>query len=289
MSWRAALRLGRVSNLPTVWSNVAAGIVLAGGRITPAPLLLLLVALSLAYVAGMYLNDAFDRDVDARERPTRPIPSGEATTVAVFAAGFAMLALAQVPLAVVGYCLDGGQGGRPLLSGLTLAGAIVYYDARHKSDPLSPLVMGLCRVLVYVTAAVAVTPHPAPAVFWGAAVLFAYLIGVTYAAKQENLSRITNLWPLTCLAVPFIYTAGNAFQDRISAVIYLGFLGWTTRAAAKLLKNPANIPGAITMLIAGIAFVDALLIAGQGAVGIASLALGAVALTRLLQRHIAGT
>ena len=28
------------------------------------------------YIGGMYLNDAFDRDIDARERPERPIPSG---------------------------------------------------------------------------------------------------------------------------------------------------------------------------------------------------------------------
>jgi hypothetical protein len=36
-----------------------------------------LLSVSLIYVAGMYLNDAFDRDYDAAERPTRPIPSGE--------------------------------------------------------------------------------------------------------------------------------------------------------------------------------------------------------------------
>ena len=28
------------------------------------------------YAAGMVLNDAFDAELDARERPERPIPSG---------------------------------------------------------------------------------------------------------------------------------------------------------------------------------------------------------------------
>jgi 4-hydroxybenzoate polyprenyltransferase len=28
------------------------------------------------YLAGIVFNDVFDRKVDARERPTRPIPSG---------------------------------------------------------------------------------------------------------------------------------------------------------------------------------------------------------------------
>ena len=76
MKWRTYLRLGRVSNLPTVWTNVLAGIVLAGGPLEPGTLAALVVALSLFYVGGMYLNDAFDRTIDARERPERPIPSG---------------------------------------------------------------------------------------------------------------------------------------------------------------------------------------------------------------------
>ena len=76
------LRLGRVSNLPTVWSNVLAALALSGGLSQAAgiPALhvaLLAAAFSLFYVGGMYLNDAFDRHIDARERPQRPIPSGQ--------------------------------------------------------------------------------------------------------------------------------------------------------------------------------------------------------------------
>ena len=94
MSWQVALRLGRVSNLPTVWTNTLAGIVLAGGRVLEPWTLPLLVALSLFYVAGMYLNDAFDAGIDARERPERPIPAGLVSAETVFTLGFAMMALA---------------------------------------------------------------------------------------------------------------------------------------------------------------------------------------------------
>jgi lysophospholipase L1-like esterase len=55
------LRLGRVSNLPTVWTNVVAATVLAGGALTSTTTLLAISAMTLFYVAGMYLNDAFDR------------------------------------------------------------------------------------------------------------------------------------------------------------------------------------------------------------------------------------
>ncbi len=73
---RIALRLGRVSNLPTVWTNVAAAAVLAGVPLASLGVLALALACSLFYVGGMFLNDAFDREFDRRVRPERPIPSG---------------------------------------------------------------------------------------------------------------------------------------------------------------------------------------------------------------------
>ena len=76
MTFADALGLGRVSNLPTVWTNMLTGVVLAGGTLDDARAWLLAAALSLFYIAGMYLNDAFDADIDAVERPERPIPAG---------------------------------------------------------------------------------------------------------------------------------------------------------------------------------------------------------------------
>ena len=67
MNARAWFRLGRVSNLPTVWSNVLAAVALAGAGgafVSPGALFGLLTALSLFYVAGMVLNDAFDAEIE---------------------------------------------------------------------------------------------------------------------------------------------------------------------------------------------------------------------------------
>src|SRR5262245_63623198 len=80
---RTLLILGRVSNLPTVWSNCLAGWILGGGGELfklPLPDLIRLAVLTAGatflYVAGMYLNDAFDEQFDSQHRPERPIPSG---------------------------------------------------------------------------------------------------------------------------------------------------------------------------------------------------------------------
>src|SRR5690606_3019326 len=108
MNLAVALRLGRVSNLPTVWTNTLAGIVLAGGHIADPRTVPLLVAFSLFYVAGMYLNDAYDAEIDARERPERPIPSGQISAETVFTASFAMMAAGLALLAWAGYGVPGG-------------------------------------------------------------------------------------------------------------------------------------------------------------------------------------
>src|SRR6476469_402781 len=63
------LRLGRISNLPTVWTNVIAGAVIAGGASGASEIALVALAMSAFYVGGMYLNDFFDRAIDAQERP----------------------------------------------------------------------------------------------------------------------------------------------------------------------------------------------------------------------------
>lgn len=290
MSWTIYLRLGRVSNLPTVWTNVLAGAVLAGASLDPGLLVRLLVALSLFYVAGMYLNDAFDREIDARERPERPIPAGHVSATSVFAIGYGLLAAAVGVLAV--HALQPGPPGRAMAvgSGVLLAGLIVYYDAQHKGMLWSPVVMGLCRVLVYVTAALAAAGRLGAPVVGGAAILLSYLIGLTYVAKQENLTAYRNLWPLACLFAPFVYGLPTLLGGALGAAIYLGFLGWVGHAVWLLIRpGRPDIRGAVVSMIAGISLLDALLIAGSGGGTGAVWALSGFVLTLVLQRWVPGT
>ncbi len=290
MTWDDALKLGRVSNLPTVWTNMLTGLVLAGGVLVDPRTLPLLIALSLFYIGGMYLNDAFDADLDAVERPERPIPSGRVRRGTVFTLGFAMLALGLVLLAWLGFALESGTGIWPALSGLALGTAIVFYDWYHKANPLSPVVMGVCRLLVYVTAGLCfAVPLPA-GLLLAAGVLHCYLIGLTYIAKQETLGRIENLWPLVFLAVPLVYGAILAVERPIIVPIWLAFAGWMGFALWFLRRRgPGDIPRAVVSLLAGICLLDALLIGGAGEIGLAGLAVLGFFLTVALQRFVPAT
>lgn len=289
MRLKVALRLARASNLPTVWTNVAAGVALAGGH-WDARFPLLLVALSLFYIGGMFLNDAFDREFDAQRRPDRPIPAGQAAVVEVFGVGFGALLLGLAMLMVVALAFsDSTHWGAPF-GGVLLAGAIVLYDAHHKSNPLSPLVMGACRMLVYVTAALAVARTPPTDVYLGALVLLSYLIGLTYAAKQEHLARLEHAWPLGFLAVPVFYGALLAGREPDIAGPLLAFTLCTLLAVRRLLRRaPGDVPRAVVLLIAGIALFDAVLLAAYASPPAAALAMAGFVLTLALQRWIAGT
>ncbi|HEY4951797.1 MAG TPA: UbiA family prenyltransferase, partial [Verrucomicrobiae bacterium] len=87
---RTLLVLGRVSNLPTVWSNCLASWWLAGGgNLGKLPLLFL--GVSALYTGGMFLNDAFDAEFDRQRRASRPIPSGAISLPAVWRWSFAWL------------------------------------------------------------------------------------------------------------------------------------------------------------------------------------------------------
>jgi 4-hydroxybenzoate polyprenyltransferase len=101
----------------------------------------------------MFLNDAFDHGFDAKARPERPIPSGQVSAGQVHAFGFGMMVAALALLAWVGYGYDPLTQWRPVAAGFALATAIVFYNWHHKNNPLSPLIMGVCRMLVYMTAA----------------------------------------------------------------------------------------------------------------------------------------
>lgn len=191
MNVKTALALGRVSNLPTVWTNVLAGAVLAGGALTATSLSMAMLALSSFYIGGMYLNDAFDRDYDAQHQPQRPIPSGRATARSVFVIGFGLLAFGL--FGVVWQARAFGQPFAALLSALALSAMIVFYNVHHKGNRFSPLVMGLCRVLVYVTAGVMLGGQLNLAVSIGSGVLLAYLIGLTFIAKRGAGPKVVGL------------------------------------------------------------------------------------------------
>jgi 4-hydroxybenzoate polyprenyltransferase len=171
---RGYLELLRPANVVTAVADVLAGYAVAGrgnGRALPW----LLTATVCLYAGGVVLNDFFDRELDAVERPERPIPSGRVPAARAAALGAGLLAVGVVAAA------------RGTWAAAAIAGAIVLfvvlYDARVKRHAIAgPVNMGLCRGLNLLLGVAAVPAAVAGS--WPIA-----LISVVYIAAVTTVSR----------------------------------------------------------------------------------------------------
>lgn len=218
--WRAYLLLSRVSNLPTVWSNVVAALVVCGATPSWRNVAGLAAAMSLLYTSGMFLNDAFDREFDARHRRDRPLPAGDVTLRAVFVTGFVLMAAGIALVAL----LPGASAAVPWT--VVLAGAIVLYDRYHKQNPWGPLVMGTCRGLIYVVVAAATVGAIGGATLMAALVQTGYVLMLSVVAKRLG-SRASIAVPLllagiSLLDATIILLAGG--PATLAAVAASGFV-----------------------------------------------------------------
>jgi UbiA prenyltransferase family len=290
MTFNTWLRLGRVSNLPTVWSNVLGALALSQAKATAQVSVSLATAMSAAYVGGMCLNDVFDREVDARERPNRPIPAGEVSATVVCFVGFGLLgaSLAGVRWAAAQSAF--GNGWSALGSAAVLCCVIVLYNLFHKGNPLSPVLMGLCRFLVYTTTALTVNPGLTVPLLLGALGLLCHIVGLTYAAKQESLGRVRSVWPLMFLAASPAYGIYLLSTPSLAWAAWVAFVGYGVYSLRYLFSRQArSIPGGVVRLIAAISLLDAFFAAAVGALFFVPVCTTCWLLTRLAQRVIPGT
>lgn len=279
---RAHLALARVSNTPTVVSNVLAGAAIAAPLALDWHIVLVIAAMALFYTAGMYLNDLFDVEIDARQRPERPLPSGRVDPALAWVMTGVMFA--------VGLALLGGVGMEAFLSGVALVALIVVYDRWHKGNPVGPLLMAGTRVLVYVTAFLAFSTDPSWELALWCAVMLAYVAGLTSIARTETLPSVGRYWPLAVVFLPAVVAV--AVEPVSIGVWLLGalFVAWALYSLSFAYRaTNRQVGAAIGRLIAGIALVDALVLATNAAWWGVAVALLAFAATFFFQRYIRGT
>lgn len=154
----------------TLAGGSAAGHSLGGRRIA------LPLASACLYAGGMALNDYADHELDARERPERPIPSGR------ISARRALTVAAALTAAGLGLSAVGG-GRRAFALGIPLAASIWTYDLLAKNNAVTgALTMGSCRALDVLMGAGTGSIRPALA---SAGIMGGHTVAVTLLSRGE--------------------------------------------------------------------------------------------------------
>lgn len=193
------------------------------------------VASALIYLGGMALNDWADRDLDARERPERPIPSGRVSPAAALRLG--------VGLVAGGVGVAGAVGGRRSLAvAVPLAGAVLAYDTVAKDTGAGPPTMALCRALdVLLGAADGDLVRALPA----AAIVGAHTVTVTTVSQHEVHGA-----------------APEVPRDALRATVATGLLAAVTALRGRTGERPAR--GAVRRLAAAAATTGYVAVVGGG-------------------------
>lgn len=212
--------LVRLPALLSVPGDVFLGAVTSGKRRRPSEVAGLTGASCCLYLAGMSLNDYADRDVDAAERPKRPIPSGRVGP------GFALGLSVGLTAAGLGISLAAG-GRRALGVALPLAATVWAYDLALKKTPLGPAAMAAARsldVLMGAGTLNALSTMPAAGVVGG------HIFLTTVVSRQEARGG-TRALALGALAGSAAVTAAAA---RVSRGKTTGSLGRRLARATSL-------------------------------------------------------
>lgn len=285
---RACLQLMRPANMVTAAADVIAGYAVAGPAVSWKLFALAGSGMAL-YAGGVVLNDYFDRDIDARERPERPIPSGRIPSYLALALGVSWMLLGIL----AAFCVSPGSG----MLALYIALLAVIYDAwAKKLQIVGPVFMGLCRGL-NLFLGVSVVPA-ACGEWWFLALLpLVYIAGITAMSRGEvkGGSREMVLAAFAAMGAVFGGVVSLGFGDRFRlawAALFLLFLGYRILPAmgrAWNVPDAAHLRAAVKSGVLSLIVLDAAIAAGfAGPVyGLAILALLGVA--ALLARPFAVT
>jgi len=257
-------QLLRAPNVFTAFADILLAGLAAGTLLAqPGPSALLVLASGCLYCAGMVWNDWFDIEIDKKERPFRPLPSGRITmrtalilAIILTAAGLTFAALA---------------GMRALSIAIVLALAILAYDGWLKRTPVGPVGMGACRFLNVLlgTSLIGSEAMPTTHRVHLALVVGLYIVGVTWFARNEaGRSSTAHLWAATGVMLAALLLALALATRRPDGTVWIGFPYVLTAfgfligvpvARAISSPEPKHVQAAIKTCVLGLVVFDAVM------------------------------
>jgi 4-hydroxybenzoate polyprenyltransferase len=214
-------------------------------------LFILLLGISLLYVAGMILNDVFDYEWDCKNRPERPLPSGYISRSKAKWVGIIILLL--------GLALSAFSAGRFFKLTFLLTIFILWYDIAHKGNPLAPVIMGACRALLPMIGFIVATIDGIYAqpniVYVYAVVLGIYTYALTWVAKYELTPTKNSYWIerlLFLIPLPLIVYYNYTYWSLGALIFYVLWIIFSNRRH----PTPSGISARVADRIAAFSLLD---------------------------------
>jgi 4-hydroxybenzoate polyprenyltransferase len=250
---------------------------------------LLLLATVGLYGGGVVFNDVFDAQLDAVERPERPIPSGRATLGGAITLGVVLL--------LVGICSAFTVSITSGIIATIIAILALLYDKYGKHHPiLGPINMGSCRggnLLLGISAA-----YGAVEQYWFIALIpIVYIAAITTISRGEVHGGNKNALYLAFLLYGMVISAIIAlttvskinFWQVVPFLALFAFLIFPPLSKALQDLRPQNIGKAVKAGIIALIVMDAALAASFAGWLYALLILILLPVSRLLARKFAVT
>lgn len=265
-SFRAYCQLIRLPNLFTAAADVLAGFFVSHRVVSQelVPLLWPLVFAGVAfYAGGVVLNDWVDRQIDAAERPQRPIPSGMVPARVAFWLGWGFLGIGMV---LSGWVAFRVARLAPALVGVALIIFILAYNFFAKKFFWGVAVMGACRGANFL---LGTSPALWNGSLWALPLgLAIYVTGITAFARTEA-TKPQRTWLAMGLVIMIIGLAVFALHavmaERFVVAAWrwyalLGVLaGWMLLRGAWVLVEPSppRVQKFVSQAVMGIVVLDA--------------------------------
>lgn len=269
----AYLQLTRPANVITAVADIFAGFAVAGvwtfigsgSNVSEDSNLINLAWLSLStiglYAGGVAFNDVFDAELDAIERPERPIPSGRVSKNSAAWMSFLLLVIGVVAAAQVN-----------LISATiatTVAGLAVLYDYWGKHQHfLGPINMGLCRT-GNLLLGISVVPSML-STFWPIGLLpLVFVAAITMISRGEvhgeNKKALFGGFGMFALVILVIATIplvnGSSFLEVLPFLVLLSYMIFPPLLKAIRTEDPKLIGKSVKAAVISLIIVNSSLAA----------------------------
>ena len=295
MALRPYIVLMRPANLVTSAADVLAGVAITGvvlDQLTQTQigsLLMLVLASVCLYGGGVVFNDVFDYELDAKERPERPIPSGQVS--------LKQAAIQAIFLYIVAILLASQVSFLSEMIAIAIAIMATTYDkwAKHHRF-LGPVTMGICRGLNLLLG-ISFSTEALHTLWPIAGIPILFIMAITLTSQGEvvgnNKKAIALAMFMDVLVVASLIFLAIYHALDFTILIPFMLLWWGINLWAKFTafqnNEPALIRRAVKMGVLSLIPLDACYAAGFNGLSMALIILFLLPVSVFLAKHFAVT